>query len=122
MRKLSMKKPGTPAIEEDSDRGSGGVSAEGLGARLPSLGFAGDPPLEPLRPPPAPAPAFDSGRLWLLPVGEPPCAFCPLTRGVVATCGALGAAAGGTGSVVLVVGALGTSGAGVVVVVPVGGL
>ena len=51
MRKLSMKKPGTPAIELESDSGSAGVSAEGLGARLPRLGFAGEPPVFPLEGP-----------------------------------------------------------------------
>jgi hypothetical protein len=40
-----MKNAGTPAIEEDSDSGNGGVSADGLGARFPSLSFAGEPPL-----------------------------------------------------------------------------
>jgi hypothetical protein len=40
MRKLSMKNAGTPAIEVESDSGSGGVSADGFGARLPRLGLA----------------------------------------------------------------------------------
>ena len=39
MRKLSMKNAGTPAIDEDSESGSAGVSAEGFGAFLPRLGL-----------------------------------------------------------------------------------
>jgi hypothetical protein len=35
MRKLSMKKPGMPAIEEPSVSGRGGVSVEGSGALGP---------------------------------------------------------------------------------------
>src|SRR5436190_898493 len=35
MRKLSMKKPGTPASGAEKSSGSGGVSAEGAGARGP---------------------------------------------------------------------------------------
>src|SRR5690242_17960546 len=48
MRKLSMKKPGTPASGAEKSSGSGGVSAEGDGAgcparlawRLPGFGLA----------------------------------------------------------------------------------
>src|ERR1700733_14200236 len=80
-----MKKPGTPAIEEDSDSGSGGVSAEGLGARLPRLGLAAEPPVLPLAavgepcscaPAPPPCAPFPDGVL--------PCALWPLTCGAVA--------------------------------------
>jgi hypothetical protein len=42
-----MKKPGTPAIDDDSESGSAGVSAEGFGARLPRFGFATVPPAAP---------------------------------------------------------------------------
>src|SRR5437763_7805667 len=48
MRKLSMKKPGTPASGAEKSSGSGGVNAEGAGAggpltldrAPPALGFA----------------------------------------------------------------------------------
>ena len=50
-----MKKPGTPAIEDDSESGSAGVSADGFGARLPRLGAAVDAPVDPgFSPLPAP--------------------------------------------------------------------
>jgi hypothetical protein len=62
MRKLSMKKPGTAPSEEVKASDSGGVSADGAGARGP-LGRApaGCEPLDPLPPFLAPclAPFFD---------------------------------------------------------------
>ncbi len=74
MRKLSMKNAGTPAIDEDSDSGSGGVSAEGFGAALPRRGLAAAPPLDavrsrPARPAPAPAVRWAAGP----PAGVAPC-------------------------------------------------
>src|SRR5882672_10334067 len=109
MRKLSMKNAGTPAIEEDSDSGSGGVSAEGLGARFPRLSFAGEPPLAPC-----------SAPVFALPLVRPagaaglvPWALCPLTCGVaVVVCGALGAGAG-AGVAVDSLGGVGAAGGGV---------
>jgi hypothetical protein len=84
MRKLSMKKPGTPAIEEDSESGSGGVSAEGFGARLPRLGLLVVPPVEPL---PAPPPSAPLDLPWAELAGrapdELPWACWELTCGVV---------------------------------------
>src|SRR5947208_4409291 len=50
MRKLSMKKLGTPASDEPKARGSGGVSADGAGARRAA------------RTPPARAPPTPSSR------------------------------------------------------------
>src|SRR3954470_20149875 len=90
MRKLSMKKAGTPAIEEDSDSGSGGVSADGLGARLPRFGFACEPALAPSWPPgPCLAvPCFPARLDRVL-----PWALCPLTCGAAAVgCGVVAGA------------------------------
>ena len=97
MRKLSMKKPGTPAIEEDSESGSGGVSAEGLGARLPRCGVAAEPPLEPLFPEPARPFDFERPPAARVDPGVGPCGCWALTCGVVARFGELCAVGGGAG-------------------------
>src|SRR5664280_1410734 len=125
MRKLSMKNAGTPAIEDDSESGSGGVSADGLRARFPRLSFAGEPPLAA---PCSPAAVLDLPRLprGAEPDGVVPWALCPLTCGVVAAGagGVAGACSGGDsagGSVVGAGGVVGVeapgAGAGTVVVV-----
>ncbi len=118
MRKLSMKNPGTPAIEEDSESGSGGVSAEGFGARLPRLGLACAPPVEPA------SRLFASlgceavpgcGPRAPVPDGVLPCALWPLTWGaaVVGALGVEGVEVAGASVVVLGVLVLGAgSGAG----------
>lgn len=49
MRKLSMKNWGTPAIDEKSESGKAGVSAEGAGARRPRC-TAPEPPVDPRLP------------------------------------------------------------------------
>jgi hypothetical protein len=93
-----MKNAGTPAIEDESESGSGGVSADGFGARLPRRGVAVVPPgFGPAAPVP---PAFGAPeareRPRVEPAGVAPCELCPLTCGVVAA----------GGGVVLVVGAV----------------
>jgi len=40
MRKLSMKKPGTPAIDDSRANGRAGVNVPGDGARVPEPGAA----------------------------------------------------------------------------------
>jgi hypothetical protein len=103
-----------PAIEEDSDSGNGGVSADGFGARLPRCGLAAAPPLDPGRSRPArPAPA--PRRVAGAPAGVAPCALWPLTCGVVATGGAVVVVVVGAGVVSVVVAG------GVAVVVVAGG-
>jgi hypothetical protein len=42
MRKFSMKKPGTPAIDDSRPNGSAGVNVLGDGARAPEPAPAGD--------------------------------------------------------------------------------
>ena|SRR5438105_12728894 len=94
MRKLSMKKPGIPASEDEKASGSGGVSAEGDGARGP-CGRADDPAL------PFAAPTlFACGppaALRLRVPGVLRCGRCARTLGAGALCG--GFAAGGAGVV-----------------------
>ena len=92
MRKLSMKKAGTPAIDDDSDSGSGGVSADGCGALLPRLGVAVAAPFSPAAPPAvdlpcaSPAPVARDGLAL--------CALCLLTCGATKALLVLGAVAG----------------------------
>src|ERR1041385_4174626 len=121
MRKLSMKNPGTPAIEEDSERGSGGVSAEGFGARLPRLGLACAPPPEPFACFSCEAPREVPDTC--VPDGVFPCACWPLTCGAVPVVGVVGGAvcvgveeagASVVGLGVLVLGVVSGAGAGVV--------
>jgi hypothetical protein len=53
-----MKNAGTPAIADDSESGSGGVSAEGFGARAPRSGLLYPPPFPRACWPPLVAPAL----------------------------------------------------------------
>jgi hypothetical protein len=141
MRKLSMKKPGTPEIEDSRSSGREGVSVEGEGAAWPARTV----PEEEL---PA-APVSPVAPVWLLapplldfpeaevePETRPavlPCECAPWTWGVAATAGAPeagGAGAGGTGagdgagaaSPVDAAGGTETSGGGVETVVSAGGV
>jgi hypothetical protein len=107
-----MKNAGTPEIDEDSDNGSAGVSAEGFGARLPRCGAFVEPsPVE------RPASFEPLACAWLcvcLPASgelaeELPCALCALTCGVlgagVVVAGSTGAGAGAASLAADVVGA-----------------
>src|ERR1700736_3285946 len=94
MRKLSMKKLGIPASDEENASGRGGVSVDGEGARRPARVPAAVPGLVcPL------ALAFDFPRRC--PAGADPgvlpCLCWPCTWGVVATSGAFDPGSGGGG-------------------------
>jgi hypothetical protein len=123
-----MKNPGTPEIDEDSDNGSGGVSADGFGARLPRFGFAVAPPVDPFALPPV---FFAEPVVVGWPVcfgapaaGVPPCELWPLICGAGVT-SVLVVPGVGAGAGSLVVGAAGVGGVsavGVELVVSAGGL
>src|SRR6202035_2326230 len=101
MRKLSMKNPGTPAIEDCSEKGSDGVSADGEIAGWPARVPAADEPA------PADALAGVAGGLARgageeVPPRVLPCACCAWTCGVC----------GGAGASIVVVVVAGASGCG----------
>jgi hypothetical protein len=96
-----MKNCGTPAIEENSESGSGGVSADGEGARRLLRTFvAEDPPVDPrCAPLPARPGDFDDGEPD--PTGAPgvlPCGRWAFTCGVGMTGGAPVAVGEGVGA------------------------
>jgi hypothetical protein len=124
-----MKKLEIPEIGDPSVNGSGGVSAEGAGARRFPGAPAVDEPSLPLASSCLPPPVlFDFGCMWVeRSPGVLPCGRCARTRGAVVSTGALGCDDAGAGTVsvvvvaVLVDGAVaGASGAGVVVVAAAG--
>src|SRR6478735_3905358 len=86
-----MKNAGTPAIAEDSESGSGGVSADGFGARAPRWGLLDAPPFARERWPPLGAPALLGPPACppRCPAAVLPWALCPLTCGVEASGGAV---------------------------------
>lgn len=106
-----MKNAGTPAIEDDNDSGSGGVNAEGFGARLPRRGLAVVPPfvVEPPAPLPSALPLVPPRARLGRPAGVAPWALWLLTCGTAVT---------GSGAVVVAgagVVSVGVDGDGVVV-------
>jgi hypothetical protein len=92
-----MKNAGTPAIADDSESGSGGVSAEGFGARAPRCGLLGPPPFARGWWPPLVAPSLPGAPACprRCPAAVLPCALCPLTCGVEASGGVVGVVAAG---------------------------
>jgi hypothetical protein len=126
-----MKKLEIPEIGDPSVNGSGGVSADGAGARRFPGAPAVDEPSLPLASsclPPLLPPPFDFGCAWVerLP-GVLPCGRCARTCGAVVSTAApdCGDAGAGADSVVVVAVLVdgpvaGTSGAGVVVVAAAG--
>jgi hypothetical protein len=123
-----MKKLDTPEIGDPSVSGSGGVSADGAGARcfprVPPVGELSEPPV--VSPCPAPLEPFDFACVPCVPgvaAGVLPCACWARTPGVVVSAGApaLGAAGAGAASVVGVGVGAGDSGAGAAGVVSAGG-
>jgi hypothetical protein len=121
-----MKNAGTPAIADDSESGSGGVSADGFGARAPRWGFLVAPPFARERGPPVEAPALlgPPAPPRRCPAEVPPWALCPLTCGVEASGGAVvvvGAGADSPAGTVPVVGGAGGAGDGALGVDATGG-
>jgi len=122
-----MKKLDTPEIGDPRVSGSGGVSADGAGARC----FPRVPPVEELSEPPvvSPCPAslepFDFACAPCVPgeltAGVLPCACWARTPGVVVSAGALALGATGAGAASVVVVGAGDSGAGAADVVSAGG-
>src|SRR5271157_3929001 len=93
MRKFSMKKPGTPAIEDSSPNGSNGVSVDGEGAWWCARGPAAEP--SPALPSPVPAaPPFERACAGV--PGELPCGRSTLTCGAPAASEEPGRAGAGT--------------------------